>query len=289
MCIRDSSDPLVARRRHGLSECCAARGLNSAIFQCHHLYDEGDVCTIRTFVADDDSMESDLVKIDRQGKGKRVVVADPTRCSDPMGNLEGEVFVVHHRSVVDALDVDRKTERVVVLVEGNLDDDGQAHDVAKGKIRRLDVVLESRLNVERPSGRIHLDVVGDECAFDPHRTETRRSPRPSSRSGASVVRSSQRRALRSLCRRFASDPQRHLCHTLSESDEGPPVAVLLIEMDTASWYRWFASAVARRTLHPLPGIPGHHLDHGRGTDQGCCWEPQTWMTARGIRSGSSGN
>jgi hypothetical protein len=82
---------------------------------------------------------------------------------------------------------------------------------------------------------------------------------------------------------------RHLCHTLSESDEGPPVAVLLIEMDTASWYRWFASAGARRTLHPLPGIPGHHLDHGRGTDQGYCWEPQTWMTARGIRSGSSGN
>jgi hypothetical protein len=84
-------------------------------------------------------------------------------------------------------------------------------------------------------------------------------------------------------------PFQHLCHIVWGSDEGPPVAVLLIEMDTASWYRWFASPEARRTSHPLPGNPGHHLDHGRGADQGCCWEPQTWMTARGIRSGSSGN
>jgi len=80
-----------------LSECCAARGPDSVVFQGDHLYDEGDDCRIRIIVTDDDSVDTHLVEFDRQGEGKREVVTDPIHCSDPMGNLEGEVFVVHHR------------------------------------------------------------------------------------------------------------------------------------------------------------------------------------------------
>ena len=68
---------------------------------------------------------------------------------------------------------------MVVLVEGDLNDDCQAQDVTKGKMRHYDVALETSPNVEGSGGWIHLDVVGDECAFDPHRTEARTSARPS--------------------------------------------------------------------------------------------------------------
>jgi hypothetical protein len=71
--------------------------VSPGLFQGDYLNHEGDVCKIRITVADDHRMDAHLVEFDRQGEGKRVVVTDPVHRSDPMGNLEGEVFVVHHR------------------------------------------------------------------------------------------------------------------------------------------------------------------------------------------------
>src|SRR5664279_5884982 len=77
-----------------------ARGsLHLSMFdQGDHLYDERDACNIRVLVADDHRVESNVVEVDRQGEGERVVVADPVRRMDPTGNLEGEVLVEHHRN-----------------------------------------------------------------------------------------------------------------------------------------------------------------------------------------------
>lgn len=61
------------------------------------------MCNVRVAVTDDHRMKSDVVELDRQGEGKRVMVADPIHGSDPMGNLKGEFFVMHHRQVVDTV------------------------------------------------------------------------------------------------------------------------------------------------------------------------------------------
>ena len=55
------------------------------MFQGDHLYDEGDDCKIRIIVTDDDSVDTHLVELDRQGEGKRVGVTDPVHRSDPWG------------------------------------------------------------------------------------------------------------------------------------------------------------------------------------------------------------
>ena len=51
----------------------------SMFVQGDHLYRERDVGNIRVLVADDHRVESNVVEVDRQGEGERVVVADPAR------------------------------------------------------------------------------------------------------------------------------------------------------------------------------------------------------------------
>ena len=87
-----------------------ARGsLHPSMFdQADHSYDERDVGNVRFLVADDHRVESHVVEGDGQGEGEWVVVADPVRRMHPRGNLEGDVFVEHHRQLVDAVNVDAK-------------------------------------------------------------------------------------------------------------------------------------------------------------------------------------
>ena len=54
-----------------------------------------------------------------------------------------------------------------------LDDERQGQDVTKGKLRHLDRALEPGPNIECPGSRIHLGMIGDEGALDPHQNETR--------------------------------------------------------------------------------------------------------------------
>jgi hypothetical protein len=148
-----------------------ARGsLHLSMFvQGDHLNHEGDVSEIRITVADNHRVDAHLVEFDWQGKCEWVVVADPVHCSSSMGNLEGEVFVEHHRQVIDAIDVDFETERAVVLVECDLDDYGQAQVVTNGKPRHFDVVLVAIPNVEGVGDWLNFELLGNECAFDPQR------------------------------------------------------------------------------------------------------------------------
>src|SRR5664280_3211200 len=53
------------------------------------------------------------------------------------------------------------------------DDERQGQDVTKGKLRHPDRTLEPRPNIECPGSRIHLGMIGDEGALDPHQSETR--------------------------------------------------------------------------------------------------------------------
>src|SRR5664280_2200766 len=152
-----------------------ARGsLHLSMFvQGDHLYDERDVGNIRVLVADDHRLESNVVEVDRQGEGERVVAADPVRRMDPTGNLEGEVLVEHHRQLVDAIDVDAQGECSSVFVRCHLDDERQGQDVTKGKLRHPDRALEPGPNIECPGSRIHLGMIGDEGALDLHQNVTR--------------------------------------------------------------------------------------------------------------------
>ena len=139
-----------------------ARGsLHLSMFvQGDHLYDERDVGNIRVLVADDHRVESNVVEVDRQGEGERVVVADPVRRMDPTGNLEGEVLVEYHRQLVDAIDVDAQGECSSVIVRCHLDNERQGQNVAKGKLRHPGRALEPGPNIECPGSRIHLGMIG---------------------------------------------------------------------------------------------------------------------------------
>ena len=66
-----------------------------------------DMGKVRIPVADDHRMQAHAVELERQSEGKWVVMTEPVHGSDPVGNLEGEVFVVHHLAIFDAVDVDR--------------------------------------------------------------------------------------------------------------------------------------------------------------------------------------
>jgi hypothetical protein len=91
----------------------------------------------------------------------------------PTGDLEGEVLMDHHRQLVDAVDVDAQVERSSVFVSCHLDDESQGQDVMEGKRRHPDRVLKTGPNVECPGSRIHLGMIGDEGALDPHQNEPR--------------------------------------------------------------------------------------------------------------------
>src|SRR5664280_2022597 len=104
---------------------------------------------------------------------ERDVAADPVRRMDPTGNLEGEVLVEHHRQLVDAIDVDAQGECSSVIVRCHLDDERQGQDVTKGKLRHPGRALEPGPNIECLGSRIHLGMIGDEGALDPHQNETR--------------------------------------------------------------------------------------------------------------------
>ena len=45
--------------------------------------------------------------------------------------------------------------------------------MTKGKRRHVDRALEPGPNIKCPSSRIHLGMIGDEGAFDPHQNDTR--------------------------------------------------------------------------------------------------------------------
>jgi len=90
--------PVADQEVGGDLECWADRGSGSTLFQGDHLYDEWDECEIRILVADDDPVESDVVELDRHGEGERVVVTHPVHRSNPIGNLEAEIFAVDQRN-----------------------------------------------------------------------------------------------------------------------------------------------------------------------------------------------
>ena len=79
----------------------------------------------------------------------------------------------HHRQLVDAIDVDAQGECSSVIVRCHLDDERQGQDVTKGKLRHPDRALAPGPNIECPGSRIHLGMIGDEGALDPHQNETR--------------------------------------------------------------------------------------------------------------------
>jgi hypothetical protein len=149
----------------------------SLFVQGDHSYDERDVGNIPVFVADDRRVESHVVEVDRLREGEWEVVTDPVRYVDPTGNLEGEVFVEHHWQFVDAVDIDAQVERSSVFVSCHLDDESQGQDVMEGKRWHSDRTLKTGPNIERPGSRIHLGMIGDEGALDPHQNEPRTAVR----------------------------------------------------------------------------------------------------------------
>jgi hypothetical protein len=81
--------------------------------------------------------------------------------------------VEHHRQLVDAIDVDAQGEWSSVIVRCHLNDERQGQDVTKGKLRHPDRALELGPSIECPGSRIHLGMIGDEGALNPHQSETR--------------------------------------------------------------------------------------------------------------------
>ena len=77
-------------------------------------------CNIRAFVADDHRAQPNVVEVDRQGEGERVVVAARVHRMHATGNLEGEVVVERRRQLVDAVDFDAEGECSPVLVSGHV-------------------------------------------------------------------------------------------------------------------------------------------------------------------------